>query len=184
MLLFSTAIHPPQTSIDEILALRKEIKEVAGGFKRYNTTPHITINVLTPFFLPAWQKHIQQHLSAAIPFSVNFELQYFLNPKDRNTHLVFAPMEENKDQLVTLMKSVNTKSPKALKKVTTPHITIAYALNDKQCNSIKKHFAKRSIQLQFTIDRLTIRRREDDQFAQYQVHSEYIFGKPADGLLF
>ncbi|HRG87465.1 MAG TPA: 2'-5' RNA ligase family protein [Chitinophagales bacterium] len=178
MLLYSTAIHPPQQAIDTILGLRAQVKDLAGEFKRYNTTPHITINVFTPFFLSAWQQHINRKLSAIEPLAINFELQFFVNPKQQNSHLVFAPVGADKEKLIAFIKSINTGSPKALKKINTPHLTVAYSLNRKQANAIQKQLSTLTTQLQFTIDRLVIRRREDDALAEYQLHSEHLFSNP------
>jgi 2'-5' RNA ligase len=184
MLLYSTAIHPPQPAIDAILALRTQVKELVGGFKRSNTTPHITINVFTPHFVPAWQQHITERLATVTPLTIRFELQFFINPQYQNSHLVYAPVEEDKARLITFIKSINAQSPKALKKINTPHITVAYSLNKKQCNKLQAQLTGFNTPLQFTIDHLIIRRREDEALAQYQLHSEHPFGKRVDELLF
>lgn len=184
MLLYSTAIHPPQPAIDAILALRAQVKDLVGEFKRSNTTPHITINVFTPYFVPAWQQHITEQLASATPLTINFALQFFINPQYQNSHLVFAPVEEDKARLIAFIKSINAQSPKALKKINTPHITVAYSLNKKQCNKLQAQLTGFNTPLQLTIDRLVIRRREDDAQAQYQLHSEHPFGKRVDELLF
>ncbi len=114
--MYSVAFCPEQLVVDFVYQLRKELKSVIGSFERENTEAHATVNVFPPMLsvLSAWERHLLECLSFAEPFEICFDsIGHFENTRLNTYTLCLFPASESKVKMQRLMKSVNSKSPKA-----------------------------------------------------------------------
>jgi len=171
MPLYSIVILPPETLIQQIAAMKQQLKSKIGFYHSCNSVAHITLNVFMGYeeTLLRWERYISNFVRnrTNIPLCFN-KTGHFVNGA-----FFLAPDEGSKAELLRIMKSFYAGFPApAFGKSNAPHISIGRQLDQNQLTVAKNLIS--DVSLSFVCDSLVIRKFNEAR-QQYDVYKTFPF---------
>jgi 2'-5' RNA ligase len=167
-------ICPPEETVEEVAALKQELKQQIGWYASVNSKAHITF---CEFFdgmgkLEAMESYLTQLCGSLQSFPV-----CLTHAQQLHKAYCLYPDENSKDQLIQLMRNFHSSKPFATEtKSIHPHLSIGRQLDEEQLNVADALFRERFFDIEFVCSALTIRKFNPVK-GQYDVYRQFGFGK-------
>lgn len=171
MSLYSVVISPPEEIINEVAAMKQQLKNSIGRYPSCNSLAHITFNVFigNEETLQRWERFVGNFVMSLLPMQLHFDKTGYFG----NGAFFIAPDENSKIELVKVMKNFHKQFPApAHGKSKEPHISIGRQLNEEQLAIAKELFP--AANLSFTCDNLVIRKFNEER-KQYDIYKRFDF---------
>lgn len=169
MPLYSVVIAPPEEIINEVAAMKQQLKDSIGFYHSCNSLAHVTINLFegNEQTLEKWERYLDNFTSANSPFFVHFNKTGYFG----NGAFFIAPDENSKIGLVNMMKEFHKGFPAVgFGKSKEPHISIGRQLKEEQLAIAKELFP--AVDLSFNCNDLVIRKFNEER-KQYDIYKRF-----------
>jgi len=178
---YSVAIYPFGSVMDEVKGLKDELASSIGGYGSRNSKAHITICELDADCqgeLDSIKSQLLKVCETEFPLNISFD-HIGSYEKGTNSVICLLPASESESILKPLMARIR----KGLKvKLTArshnPHITIGRRLDEEKLSIANDLLMNKKINLNFCCDRIVLHVREGN--SQFVVIEEFVFqSKPS-----
>ncbi|WP_214229101.1 2'-5' RNA ligase family protein [Pedobacter sp. B4-66] len=179
--IYSVAIYPFGTVMDEVRALKDDLASLIGWFGSRNSKAHITIcefNADSERQLEVVKSQLHNICDTESPLNLTFD---HLGAFEKGVNSVICLLPDNESE--TILKPLMKRIQKGLKVKLThsssnPHITIGRKLDAEKLSVANTFFMSKAINLNFCGDRIVLRVREGN--SQFVVIEEFVFqSKPS-----
>lgn len=182
--IYSVAIYPFGSVMDEVRALKDELASLIGWFGSRNSKAHITIcefNADSERQLEVVKSQLHNICNTESPLNLTFD-HIGAFEKGVNSVICLLPDNESETIVKPLMKRIQKGlSIKLTNRSSNPHITIGRKLDEEKLSMANSLFMNKRINLNFCCDRIVLRVREGN--SQFAVIEEFVFQSnplPAD----
>jgi len=165
-------LSPPQHIMDIIDTYKKDAADKTGKYESMYPVPNIAIDDYhrqKPFITDAAIRRLAQNIKQLPPIKLDISgLDYFNHGLDIKTIYAAIPPTPTVTEWLKLLKKILN-----IKKRIVPHIAIARNIHEDVFNQLWPHYKKVNLDASFTIDKLTVLRKDTfDSFAHWQVFIE------------